>query len=125
MIKPYKNRGVNYGQKVLVYKNLHNGLYSIMCPKSRRVLAHGTDFNLVDCHFRVSEAGRQRVIKEKRKNVHAFVIGIYTDGVRERVKIPVSYNPYESNKFYCIADNGRMDINFADHLTFTNKGVFY
>lgn len=122
MIKPYKNRGVSYGQKVLVYKNLHNGLYSLMCPKSRRVLAHGTDFRLTDCHFRVSEAGRQRVIKEQRKNVHAFVLGILTDSEQlGRVRIPVKYNPYVSKEFRL---DGRLPIKFADHLLFNESGLW-
>ena len=121
MIKLFKNRSISYGQKVLVYKNLHNGLYSLMCPKSRVVLAHGMDFNLVDCYFRVNEAGRQKVIKEKRNNIHAFVLGILTDGLREREKVQVSYNPYKSNKFKL---GGKLPIDFCDYLTFTENGVW-
>lgn len=65
--------------------------------------------------FQVNEAGRQRVLKEKRKNVHAFVIGriandAYTPkgeicgacGIDENGRdLPwtVRYNPYEDGHF--------------------------
>ena len=64
--------------KVDVYRNLHNGMYSI---KSREagtrglVIAHADRVWLNDVQFVVSEAGRARVLREKKKYVHAFVRG--------------------------------------------------
>lgn len=64
--------------KVDVYRNLHNGLYSI---KSREagtrglVIAHADRVWLNDVQFIVSDAGRARVLREKKKYVHAFVRG--------------------------------------------------
>ena len=64
--------------KVDVYRNLHNGMYSI---KSREagtrglVIAHADRVWLNDVEFIVSEAGRNRVLREKKKYVHAFVRG--------------------------------------------------
>jgi hypothetical protein len=58
--------------------------------------------------FKVSEAGRQRVLREKRKNVHAFVEGIIGDPMN----LPdpadlqrVSYNPYKAGTFV-LRDSG-------------------
>lgn len=39
-------------------------------------MLHATHLKLSDVVFRVSEAGRQRVLKEKQKNVHAYAVGL-------------------------------------------------
>lgn len=64
--------------KVFVYFNLHKKLFSIKALEGSnkgRVIAHSSSVSLKDASCKVSEAGRQRVIKEKRKNVHAGVVG--------------------------------------------------
>ena len=64
--------------KVDVYRNLHNGMYSI---KSREadtrglVIAWAEYLWLDDVEFVVSDAGRNRVLRERKKYVHAFVRG--------------------------------------------------
>jgi len=62
-----------------VYRNLRPGYgtpcWSIRDPKSGRVLGHATDLELEDPTFIVSAAGRERVRREGRKNVHAVVRG--------------------------------------------------
>ncbi len=64
--------------KVDVYRNLHTGMYSI---KSREgdtrglVIAHANQVWLNDVEFVVSDAGRNRVLRERKKYVHAFVRG--------------------------------------------------
>ena len=61
--------------RVQVYRNLNNGLISIQDLSTGLVLGHAYAIDLEDATFIVREAGRQQVIKEKRKNVHAFVRG--------------------------------------------------
>lgn len=64
--------------KVDVYRNLHNGMYSIKARTGKhrgRVIAHAKQVWLDDVEFVVSEAGRSRVLREKKKYVHAFVRG--------------------------------------------------
>lgn len=64
--------------RVFVYKNLHKDCWSIRALDGEhkgRVVAHADRVILKDVQFRVSEAGRQRVIREGRKNVHAGVVG--------------------------------------------------
>jgi hypothetical protein len=51
--------------------------------------------------FKVNEAGRQRVLRERRKNVHSFVVAerlepLTTTGIAE---LEVRYNPYVSGCF--------------------------
>tara|TARA_R100001086_G_C11756193_1_gene236794 strand:- start:80 stop:493 length:414 start_codon:yes stop_codon:yes gene_type:complete len=40
-----------------------------------RVVDHRDQVLIHNAEFRVREGGRQRVIKERKKNVHAFVVG--------------------------------------------------
>jgi hypothetical protein len=88
--------------KVFVYWNLHKKCWSIRSQKTRKVIAHSSEVVLSDCEYKVSEAGRQRVIKEGRKNVHAGVIGYWLPGVinHDREWLPVvTYNPYYLKTF--------------------------
>jgi len=65
--------------RVQVYRNLNNGLISIQDLSTGLVLGHASAVDLQEASFIVREAGRQQVIKEKRKNVHAFVRGKVID----------------------------------------------
>ncbi len=90
-------------QKVAVYFNLHKKVFSIKALSGEfkgRVIAHSEYVELENCKFKVSEAGRQRVLREKRKNVHAFVTGDlvsmdYTGICGEMAM----YNPYKYDSF--------------------------
>ena len=86
-----------------IYFNLHRKLFTVQhkTAKGWRVLHHADEVHMHFPCFKVSEAGRQRVLREKRKNVHAFVEGIIGDPMRlfpadlQRV----SYNPYKAGTF--------------------------
>jgi len=63
-----------------VYRNLHKDCWSIQQKNTKGrwlVVAHTDSITLRDCELRVSEAGRQRVLKEGRKNVHAYIQGYW------------------------------------------------
>lgn len=102
MIKNYKNRKIDYKKKVWIYRNLRRKLYSIR--QSNRIVAHTDAIMLKNAEFKVNEAGRKRVLEEKRKNVHAFVIGyIIKSGMAtdKNGKLPakIIYNPYKNKTF--------------------------
>ena len=90
--------------QVKVYFNLHKKVWSVLhrTPKGWRLAFHERELTLKDVTFKVSEAGRQRVLREKRKNVHAFAIGELVDTLPNGFDIlmqPVSYNPYKAGTF--------------------------
>lgn len=90
--------------KVRVYFNLHKRLFSVQDAKTRRVVQHRFNLVLEDARFIVSERGRQRVLRDRRKNVHAFVEGYIKPEVpRGRKWRKVSYNPYKAGHF--VADD--------------------
>ena len=96
--------------KVFCYYNLHLKCFSIKAlegPKKGRVVAHSDKVLLFDGTFKVSEAGRQRVLRERKKNVHAGVVGQWLGSLDDELTIdrivyngrPVTYNPYKYNTF--------------------------
>jgi hypothetical protein len=108
------------GRKVLVYWNLHKNMYSVMDAVTRRVITHTRNIRLNNVTFKVSEAGRQRVLREGRKNVHAFVCGEvdgadfpgqFTAGIRGTV---VTYNPHKAAYFTNRDDGAR--VSGADYM---------
>jgi hypothetical protein len=61
-----------------VYRNLTKGCFSVKCadgPYSGKVIAHAESVWLDDPMFRIVESGRQRVLMEQKKYVHAYVRG--------------------------------------------------
>jgi hypothetical protein len=90
--------------KVFVYFNLHRKCWSVKAlegPRKGLVIQHCNEIKLRDITFKVSEAGRQRVLAEQRKNVHAGVVGFTTDEIfPAEAPIMVSYNPYKAGHFY-------------------------
>ena len=93
--------------KVFAYRNLHRQCWSVKAlegPLKGRVIYHANDLTLGWCDFKVSQAGRQRVLREQKKNVHAGVVGyltdcgeIATDGID--LDVPITYNPYKYDSF--------------------------
>lgn len=92
--------------KVFVYRNLHKNCWSIKALEGEnkgRVIYHAEDVTLTDCTFKVSKAGRERVLRERRKNVHAGVVGqlIKTNVPLSHMPqmVSVTYNPYKYESF--------------------------
>ena len=91
--------------KVFVYFNLHKRLFSVKSLEGAnkgRVIGHSHSIVLGHTQFKVSEAGRQRVLRERKKNVHAGVAGTLIDvgTIGEMFKGDVvTYNPYKYNTF--------------------------
>lgn len=88
---------------VRVYYNLHKKRLSVQEKVNGvwKVMRHVDAIHLKNVSFKVSEAGRQRVLREKKKNVHAFIEGerlpfIPSSFTYESV---VSYNPYKNPTF--------------------------
>jgi hypothetical protein len=106
--------------KVFVYKNLHKNQFSIKALEGEhkhRVIAHRNEVFLTDASPKVSEPGRQRVLAERQKNVHAGIVGLWSDDMFELPEGPeITYNPYENKTFVFKED---------DNHDFTNSSKLY
>lgn len=90
------------GEKVKVYRNLHKKQLSVM-DRTGRVICWKDSIVLVNATFIVRPAGREKVLRTKRKNVHAFVEGKYRGDVAlfSKEGRRTSYNPYKADRFMC------------------------
>ena len=107
--------------KYYLYRNLHTGTFSL--KHKGIVIKHPKVCLMREVEFKVSEKGRQRVLKEKRKNVHATVAAEYysvgyieynLDDYEE-----LYYNPYTTDKF--IDTKGRPVYRAEEALCANNK----
>lgn len=92
---------------VFVYRNVTKKCWSVKDVATGRVIMHADELVLCNATFKVAEAGRLRVLREKRKNVHAGVRGRLVAGkqrVRDLKRVlshgaVVRYNPYHFKTF--------------------------
>lgn len=112
---------VQPGTRVRVYRNLHTGNFSVQCCKTGLVIARVASIELANVQFVVRQAGRLKVLAEKRKNVHAFVVGTVTENATATSR-QVSYNPYKMDSF-CLAENSE-PIKSAVFARLANNKIF-
>ena len=96
---------INKNKRVYVYFNLHKKVWSVR--QSGKVVKHTKNIILKDCRFLVGKAGRERVIREGRKNVHAGISGYVVDDIPDIVQSScghLTYNPYKYKGFVSIED---------------------
>lgn len=111
------------GRDVRVFRNLHQDCWSVEDKKTGHVVAHADRVELSDAEMVVREGGRQRVLSDQAKNVHAFVSGTVENltlkgedlpaypsatyvyggkavksGKDSRIK-KITYNPYSHHSF--------------------------
>lgn len=119
--------------KVFIYFNLHKKCWSIKALEGDdkgRVIAHAVSFVMSNCTTKVSEAGRQRVLREKRKNVHAGIVG-QLQRHSMHMELPadlqmsnkLSYNPYKGATFFDVSTNE--PVLKADTVVGCNRTVYY
>ena len=89
------------GKKVFVYRNLHRKCWSLKSLEGNDkglVIAHLDEVVLDNPTPKISEAGRQRVLKEGRKNVHAGIVG-YISSINIENNRELKESPYDPIKF--------------------------
>lgn len=99
---------------VRVYFNLHKRLFSVQekVNGSWKVVKHVEGVVLKNARFIVSEKGRQRVLREGRKNVHGYVEGFLFD-YGGPLTTRIRYNPYKYDSFVDESDGKVYSSRFA------------
>ena len=91
------------GQQTRVYRNLQNGTMSLQQRVDGRwkVVGHVREAVLQHVTFHLNEAGRQRVIAQRQKNVHAWATGELVGESCPGLEAPIdlAYNPYRDRTF--------------------------
>jgi hypothetical protein len=89
---------------VRVYRNLHKKCLSVL-HRTRtgwRLWKHAPSIQLRNVAFKVSIAGRNRVLHNKRKNVHAFAQGELCNDAKMHLNHQrcIKYDPYIAAHFF-------------------------
>jgi hypothetical protein len=87
--------------RVQVYRNLHRQRLSVVAlggARKGRVIRRPTEITLSRCSLVVQPAGRDRVLRTRVKNVHAFVRGTPSKGCLTK-GVRLTYNPYKYSSF--------------------------
>ena len=113
----------DYGTQVALYWNLHRKCWSVRSMVTGLVIGHMDSATLIDVTFKVSEAGRQRVLREHVKNVHAYAVGtLVRSGFSSESYIPVTYNPYKYRSFV-MAHNTDVPVHHARRVVTDGRQV--
>lgn len=113
------------------YYNLHSSCWSHRLRG--KVESHMQAAELLDVEFRVQPAGRARVLREQRKNVHAFAAALHFEPIPdgwlalipgERAGwVEVGYDPYHAAHFYR-KDTGERVAHAAHVILTESRKVF-
>ena len=97
------------GQHVRIYWNFHRKVFSVQVKVAGRwkVCDYANHLALISPIFKISNAGRIRVRREGRKNVHAFIEGILVspfgadalEHMEMTEEYRISYDPYKNATF--------------------------
>lgn len=113
--------------KYRLYRNLHKGCFSVqqyIPKKGYRVVDHISDgYTLTNCTFKVYQSGREKVLREKQKNVHAYVqFESYRKDVQPLSDEQPYYNPYKYDSF--VSSKTLEPINQAKQLQIANNQIY-
>jgi hypothetical protein len=116
--------------EIRVHWNLHKHCYSVVDIKTGRVVEHTVGpIYLEKVRFVAQPAGRARVLREKRKNVHAYVRGSRLDGMPASAPavggtwpssvppMPIHYNPYTAGHWWWLNPDTPVDGAVLTELT--------
>ncbi len=132
-----------------VYFNIRRKVLSLRSRETRIVFGHRKAVIMTNCKFVVSQKGRERVLREKKKKVHAYVRGNFeavggdndkqighlnqVQYVADQKKkeqwydgkefLLVTYNPYRDIGF-CLADDHQKVVLEAEKVFIIDKEIY-
>jgi len=120
---------IDHDKPVRVFKNWKHGCYNII--QNGRLEASAKQVRLIDVEFRVRESGRERMLRDQRRNVHAFAIGHLMDFVhpsehRDLEHMPgrgMYYDPYQFASF--VDRETQEPVESARFVQLDEQGVIY
>ncbi|MCS0827412.1 hypothetical protein NX029_26210 [Cytobacillus firmus] len=106
--------------KVKVYRNLRNGLFSVLDAKTNKVSFYASELVLKDATFVIQKGGQQRARATGQRNVHAYIKGFVTTFDGCECTSEVYYNPFETDYFL----NDSEPIHKADMVLLKNNKCY-
>ena len=109
-------------RKVEVYRNYRRRCWSVRSNKTGKVIDHVSQVVLKDCELVVRKSGRDRVLREGVKNVHAFVKGVMvtSDEFEKDESVRIGYEPWVNSSF--VVSNVNRPIHCARFVHLDSDG---
>lgn len=112
MITSYKNRNLDFGRPVSVYRNLTLDCWSI--KQGGVVVAHATKLWMTTEKFKVNLKSRDKGLTEGKKYVHAFLVGFLHARQNSLAKMrqgeSIGYNPVYAGHFYHLVNGYKYPV---------------
>lgn len=113
--------------RVRVHFNLHTRRWSVVDPRTGRVLASAWYVELLDGACRVQEGARQTVLRRGQRTVHAYVVGeLVWQGPsappRPAGMVRFTYNPHRSGTFHRASIDDPAPVYGAERMRFEPDG---
>lgn len=129
IVVPFKDRTINFNKPIKIYRNLRKKgrWYSIM--QNNKIVAHSTAICIRDAEFIIQKSGKNKAMKTKIRNVHAYIKGMYeingmgTTAKKNDLPINIIYNPFDKNNFHYIHCNKIFEIKKCWFLIANDEGV--
>lgn len=108
IILSYKGRQVDLSKPVRVYRNLNKKGVWYSLVQNRQTVAHTSAVCLGESKFVVNPKIRERVVKNKRKEFHAYIEGMIVSSIcgttakKNDLPAVIKYNPYQHTGFTCV-----------------------
>jgi hypothetical protein len=120
---------IDSSKPVRVFKNSKHGCYNIM--QNGKIKASAKQIWLKDVEFLVRESGRQRMLRERRKNIHAYVVGelldfVHPEDAKTLARLEgrnATYNPYRFSSF--VDRETEAPLKTANMAQLDERGVTY
>jgi len=107
LVYSFKGRTIDLSEPILIYRNLTKKGVWYSIRQGNVVVAHAQRLCVSNCKFLVNQKGRERVVRNKKKEVHAFIKGKYstsgmgTTASENDLRAVIRYNPYYNTSFIC------------------------
>ena len=121
---------IDYSKPVRVFKNPSKGCYNIM--QGGMIKASARQIRLKDAEFLVRESGRQRMLENNKRNIHAYVVGELVDFTHpdesDRALELIAgrnayYNPHRYSSF--VDRETESPLTTANVVQLDERGVIY
>ena len=123
---------MNLSNKLVhVYKNLNRekqGLKDCWSVKTKvdgkwKVIAYVESITLKVSCFKVRQGGRERVLKERQKNVHAWIEGT-VEPLNTALDRHITYIPYKGATFFDCTTGEELSADNTQFVTFINSKLY-
>lgn len=120
---------IDPNKPVRVFRNFKHDCYSVLQDGKLKLVAK--QVRLVNVEFRIRETGRQRMIRDQRRNVHAFAVGTLVDFAHPSEGRDLDslsgrsaiYDPHQFNSF--VDQETQAPLREASVVQMDERGLFY